>query len=265
MKCIKSVLVVTCLLVTAVTYPAFSQGQSDIQVEIEKRFKIYEETIGASDGWTLAKDKKGIKVYHRKVSLTPVKVFKGVAELETNLTSLIAFLMDVHKFPSWIVMCDFVEVLKSTGEDAHKIDEVVYHVYSINKLPWPVKPRDNVVYAIATQDPETLVIKVKAISLPDAIPHKKGLVRCPILMMEWQFKPLANGNTDFSFETIVDAGGLIPKWISNFYSVYVPYMTIQNIRKQMPFEEKYTLQKLKWLKLPPAHMKTKNVVVEERE
>jgi hypothetical protein len=261
MKLIKFVLVVVCLFIAGITHQAFSQGKNEDNDEIARQLKIYDETIGGDQGWTLAKDKKGIKVYHRKIDITPIKVFKGVAELETELTPLVAFLMDVHKFPSWIVMCNSIEVLKSTGEEADEIDQVLYCVYTINKPPWPVKPRDNVVCAIVTQEHETLTLRVKGFSLPEYIPHKKGLVRCPLLMMELKFTPLDNGNTEFTFETVVDVGGLIPKWVINVYSVHIPYMTIQNIRKQMPFEEKYKKKKIKWLKAPPSHMKARNVVM----
>ncbi len=255
MKCSKFVLVIVCLFIAGMTHPAFSQEKHEDNDEIAKRLKIYDETMGDDDGWTLAKDKKGIKVYHRKIDITPIKVFKGVAELETELTPLVAFLMDVHKFPSWIVMCDSAEVLKSTGEYVDEIDQLVYCVYTVNRPPWPVKPRDNVIYAVATQDTETLTLRVKGLALPEYIPHKKGFIRCPLLMMEWKFMPLDNGNLEFTFETVVDVGGWIPDWVINVYSVYIPYMTIQNIRKQMPFEEKYKQKKIKWLKAPPTHMK----------
>ena len=265
MRCRKFVLVVVCLFMFGMTHPASSQEKNEDNDEIAKQFKIYDETMGGDQGWTLAKDKKGIKVYHRKVNITPIKVFKGIAELETDLTTLFAFLLDVHRFPSWIVMCHYVEVLKSTGEDADEIDQVVYHVYTVNKPPWPVKPRDNVLYVITTQDPETLTLRVKGFALPDYIPHKKGLVRLPLLMIEMKFTPLDNGNTEFTFETVADVGGWIPDWVINVYSVQIPYMTIQNVRKLMPFEEKYKQKKIKWLKVPSSHMKANNVVMEKRE
>jgi hypothetical protein len=265
MRAIKLVLVVACLIVTVMTHKAFSQAKNDDNDEITKGFKIYEETMGGDEGWTLAKDKKGIKVHHRKVDITPINVLKGTAELETDLTTLLAFLTDLHNFPSWIVMCNSVEVFKSTGDDADEIDQVVYSGRVVNRPPWPVKPRDNVIYAILTQDPETLTLRAKGISLPDSIPHKEGFVRCPLLLMEFRLRPLDNGNTEFIFETVVDVGGWIPDWVINVFSVRIPYMTIQNIRKNMPFEEKYTQKRFKWLKVPPSHMKVRNVVMEKKE
>ena len=134
------------------------------------------------------------------------------------------------------------------------------HLYTVNKPPWPVKPRDNVVYAIATQDPDTLTLRIKSVALPESIPYRKGFVRCPLLMIEWKLRPLDNGNIDFSFETTIDAGGWIPAWVINFYAVEIPYKTILNIRKQMPFKEKYKRKRIKWLRVLPSHNKTGDLV-----
>jgi hypothetical protein len=167
--------------------------------------------------------------------------------------------MDTKNFPSWIVMCDSVELLEPVDEDVDEINQVIYSVYTINRLPWPVKPRDNVVCVIAAQNPNTLTLRVKAMSLPESVPHKKGFVRCPLLMIEWKLRPLVNGNTELTFELIIDAGGWVPAWIINFYAVDIPHRTILNIRKQMPFKEKYKQRKIKWLKVPPSHNKTNTV------
>jgi hypothetical protein len=234
----------------------YAKAENFTNDEISERYEVYDEIMGRDEGWKLKTERKGIKVYHRDVSLTPIKAFKGVAELETDLTSMCAFLMDIYNFPSWIVMCDSVELLKPADEDVDKINQVAYAVYTINRPPWPVKPRDNVVCVTAAQDPNKLTLKVKAMSLPEAIPLKKGFVRCPLLMIEWKLRPLVNGNIELTFELIINAGGWVPAWVINFYAVDIPYRTILNIRKQIPFNEKYKQKKIRWLEVPPSHKKT---------
>lgn len=241
------------MLLIEMTNLPFSRAVNFSQDEISEKFKIYNKTMDVSEGWQLMKDKKGIKVYQRKTSLTPINVFKGVAELETDLKTLVAFLMDVYKFPSWIELCNSIEFLEPVNEDTDKIDQVHYYLYSINRPPWPVKPRDNVIYTIVAQDSKTLTLRIKSISMPDSIPHKKGFVRCPLLMVEWKLKPLDRGHTELAFEVIIDAGGWIPAWVINFYAVNGPYTTILNIRKQIPFDKKYKEKQIKWLKIPTEH------------
>lgn len=253
------------MLLIETANPPFSRAGNSEKGELAERFKIYDETIGGNEGWKLVKENKGIKVYHRKTSLTAIKVFKGVAELETDLTTLCAFLMDTCNFPSWIVLCDSAELLEPADEDADKIDQVVYHLYTVNRPPWPIKPRDNVIYSVATQDPETLTLRIKAVSVPDAIPYKEECIRCPLLMVEWKLRPLNNGKTEFTFETLIDVGGWVPAWAINFYAVDVPYTTIQKIRKQMPFKDKYRQNKIKWLKVPPSHAKATDMVMNKEK
>jgi len=231
--------------------PSFLTAADFNADEITAKFKAYDETMGGDEGWNLKRDKNGIKVYHRKTSLTPINVFKGETEVETDLSTMCAFLMDVYNFPSWVLMCDSIEALVPVNEDVDDINQVVYCLYSINKPPRPVMPRDNVIYAVVTQDPDTLTLRVKSVSLPELIPHKKGFVRCPMLMVEMKLRPLDNGNIEFSFETSIDPGGWIPAWVINLYAVEIPYKTLLNIKKHMPFKEKYKQKKIKWLKVPP--------------
>ena len=249
MKPVQIVLLIILFLMEGMGLPCSWAGNFTKE-ELTEKFKLYDKTMGADKGWQLMKDKNGIRVYERETPLTPINIFKGVAELETDMKTLVAFLMDVDKFPSWVLMCDSIELLEPVNENVDKIDQVHYYLYTVNRLPWPVRPRDNVMYTIAVQDPDTLTLKVKSVSLPDSIPPKKGFVRCPLLMVEWKLKPLDTCHTELTFETIVDAGGWIPAWIINLYAVSIPYRTILNVRKQMPFEEKYKQKKIKWLKLP---------------
>ena len=259
MKKINLLVLLMIMVSFEITALPFARAVNFTNDEVSERYKIYDEIMGRDEDWKLKTDRKGIKVYHRKVSLTPIKAFKGVTELKTDLTSMCAFLMDIYNFPSWIVMCDSVELLKPADEDMDKINQVSYAVYTINRPPWPIKPRDNVVCAIVSQDLETLTLRVKAMSLPESIPHKKEFVRCPLLMIEWKLRPLNNGNIELTFETVIDAGGWVPAWIINFYLVDIPYSTIMKVREQMPFKERYKQKKIRWLEVPPSHKKTTHV------
>ena len=253
MKPFGLILFLMIMLLTEMMKPPFSRAVNFDQRELAERFEIYNKAMDVSEGWQLMKDKKGIKVYQRKTSLTPINALKGVAVLEADLKTLVAFLMDVYKFPSWIDLCNSIEFLEPVNEDVDKVDQVQYYLYIINRPPWPVRPRDNVIYTIATQDSKTLTLRIKSISMPDSIPHRKGFVRCPLLMVEWKLKPLDMEHTELAFEVIIDAGGWIPAGVINFYAVNTPYTTILNIRKQIPFDKRYRQKQIKWLKTPTAN------------
>ncbi len=51
------------------------------------------EKVFASKGkkWKLLKDKKGIKVWARRVEMSPIRSFKGVKEYESNVNAMTAW------------------------------------------------------------------------------------------------------------------------------------------------------------------------------
>ena len=133
MKNINLLVLLMIMVSFEITALPFARAVNFTNDEVSERYKIYDEIMGRDEDWKLKTDRKGIKVYHRKVSLTPIKAFKGVTELKTDLTSMCAFLMDIYNFPSWIVMCDSVELLKPADEDMDKI-KMIKHIKWIAKI-----------------------------------------------------------------------------------------------------------------------------------
>jgi hypothetical protein len=220
--------------------------------EVAIGWKIFDQNIGDGKDWKLKRDKKGVKVYIRKVSLSPIYAFMGIVELETDLSTLVAFMTNPLSCTKYMQYTNHAEILK-------QFSETEFISYTINKVPWPLKPRDVVTLNKWSQDPETLAVSGKALSLSQYIPFMKGYIRCPLILNEFRLRPLDNGNTEFAMESIVEIGGWVPIWLINFTTVYAPYSSIQKIRKLMPFDEKYKTQEVNWLKLSPAHQKSQRV------
>jgi hypothetical protein len=220
--------------------------------EVAIGWKIFDQNIGDGKDWKLKRDKKGVKVYIRKVSLSPICAFMGITELETDLSTLVAFITNPLSCAKYMQYTNHAEILKQFSET-----EFISH--TINKVPWPLKPRDVVALNKWSQNPETLAVSGKALSLSQYIPFMKGYIRCPLILTEFRLRPLDNGNIEFAMESIVEIGGWVPIWLINFSAVHVPYSSIQKIRKLMPFDEKYKTQEVNWLKLSPAHQKNQRV------
>ncbi len=256
-KYMKSIFLSVILLLSGLSVTTFSQEKVYTRDDFPKTYKtedinkgweIHKQYIGGNQGWKLKKNKKGIKVYVRKVVISPIFSFRGVVELETDLSTVVAFMTDVSQYTSYMQMCNHAEILQHVS-----ITDKIF--YTINRPPWPVKPRDTVALSKWTQDPDTLIVSGKCLSLPEFLPHKKEFIRCPLLLIDFRLRPLDNGNTEFTFEAIVEVGGWVPNWAVNFCLVDTPYTGIMRIRKLMPFDNKYKKQKLQWLKLPPSHQK----------
>ncbi len=263
MKKIKFIIILAVLLLFDMAVQDFSQARIYTRDDVAKTYtkedvtrgwEIHRQNIGDDKGWKLKRDKDGIKVYIRKVPLSPINSFKGIVEMETDLSTLVTFMADPRNYISYLQMCNSVDILKHVSET----DKILY---AVNRPPWPVNARDSISLTNWTQDPETLIVTGKSISLPDYTPHREKFIRCPLLLINFKLRPLENGNTEFTFESIVEVGGWVPNWVINFCVVDTPFTSIKRIQKQMPFDEKYKKQENKWLKLPLSHQKIRETIL----
>lgn len=239
MKCVKMLKLALVVLFICFGISGLSQAQDELICGQDPSI------LGGEKGWELAKDKDGIKVYLRQTPLSPIRAFKGVAEVDVDFSRLVALIWDGEGYIDWLILCNESKLL-NTESDTEQI------LYTMNKPPWPVKKRDNILHRTISQDPETLAVTIQMCLLNDYLPEKKGHVRVPLLTGYGKITPLGNGKAELIYEVLVDVGGAIPKWIQNFCVVNTPYATIQNIRKMLPLD-KYRGVKYGFLKYPEGN------------
>ncbi len=188
------------------------------------------EIQDADEDWELAKDEAGIKVYTRKTLLSPIKVFRGVMEIDVDFSRLVALIWDDQSYIDWLVLCSGVKRL-------NMLSETEQIIYVTNALPWPLLNRDAVMNRTISQDPETLAVTVEMCLIPDYMSHQEGYVRVPLLAGYGKMTPLKNGKVELIYEVLVDAGGKVPTWIQNFGVVETPHYTLNKIKKLLPLEK----------------------------
>ncbi len=207
-------------------------------IDETQRWKLYYEVVGGDDGWKLAKDRNGIKVYLRRIRITPIKSFKGVMNIEADFDELTAFLSDPYAHPEYVYLCRSAEVLKNKTDND-------YYVRTVCKAPWPVAVRDMISHTVWRKDPETGAAIMDIIAVPELIPEQKGCIRVPLTFMSVVVTPGKNGIHEIAFEGVSDAGGWIPVFIANFCSWWTPYKTLLNIKTRRSFEhERYKNKKI---------------------
>lgn len=189
--------------------------------------------------WDLAKDKKGVKVYLRKVKGIDFKEFKGVITLKASLVSLVALVADAEASPGWVANCSKSEVLK-------QINKNEAYVYSLSKAPWPVQDRDAIVHHVISQDKDTRVVTVKQTGKPDYIKKKKHIARVKRIEGFWQFTPQENGRVEIVYQVLSDPGGDLPAWLVNSSLVSQPYQTLLKMQKVVK-REKYQNASLEFI------------------
>ncbi len=176
------------------------------------------------------KRKKGVKVYSHPVDISPINAFKGVTYFETDVSSLTALILDAESYPSWMRLTNVSEIVK-------KISNTEHYQYTVNKIMWPIKPRDTGGYMKGFYHPETGTVEIRFKHKPDLVPPNKKYVRIPIIIGHYSITPKPGGKVEFVFEAVTEVGGWIPTWAINFYLVNIPLGTFNSIRKIMPLEK----------------------------
>lgn len=185
----------------------------------------YSQT-NSTEGWKLAKDKKGIQIYTRQMADSKLKEFKANTSIKTSVDKVIATLQDVDNYHKWMVYVKTSILLKKISEDE-------CYVYSEAKLPWPFSNRDisnhiNVYWSVE-KDTATLTIN----GIHDYIPEKDGIVRMPVSKGLWYVYQLDKHTTKIEYIYGGDPGGSIPSWVVNLFIVDGPFKSLVNLKKYL--------------------------------
>lgn len=192
--------------------------------------------------WELAKEKDGIKVYTRKLEDSRIKEFKAESEVETTLSSLVAFMTDIPALPEWVHECQDSEFLEKVSEK-----ELIYYI--VIDAPFPFSDRDMIQKMSLTQDKKTKELTVSLNNLPDYLDEKDGRVRMPDARGFWRFTPTNDDKLKILFQYRNDPGGNLPAWLVNPFIVSSPFNSVQNLR-EMVKNEKYQKAKIDWIVEP---------------
>ncbi|HEX7804097.1 MAG TPA: START domain-containing protein [Pseudoxanthomonas sp.] len=177
----------------------------------------------AQEGWSLAKNVDGIKVYTRNVPGSPLREFRGEVQLKATPDSVVRVLRDANAFRTWMPDVAVSELLKATDtEQFHYLD---------NKAPWPVSNRDGVYhFTYSRAGDDTVTIRVEAV--PDYLPVREGKVRIPQANGQWRLVPNAAG-VNVTYQMHAAPGGSIPTWLANQTVVDTPYGTLKALRRHL--------------------------------
>lgn len=179
--------------------------------------------FAAGDGWDLAKDEDGIKVWLRDVAGSDMQEYRGVTDAKCRLASLVAMLKDPAGYPDWLHNATRGEMVKTESES------IAYpHVYF--GMPWPTDDRDMVFKAEVSQDPQTLAVRVKMTATPDLVPEVPDYVRIPVSSGGYLFTPKEGGKVEIDYQLHVEPGGSLPGWLVNALAVDTPFNSLKHMR-----------------------------------
>ncbi|MBQ0753073.1 MAG: hypothetical protein KBT87_12630 [Gammaproteobacteria bacterium] len=182
----------------------------------------------ASDDWEITRDgefRNEVSTWSRTIPNQQIKAFRGRVDVPHTLLEVLSVLADIERYSKWVFQCDRAAHLSNLGED------IVYlHIRGI----WPVDDRDVVTRSRIIQDPDTLTVTVHSWA-DDSTTHPlpKKTVRMPELENLFILEPLSDGWTRVTFQTFVDPGGSIPKWLANFVATRAPLDTLRDLTDRL--------------------------------
>lgn len=176
--------------------------------------------------WELIKDdrQRRIQVFSKREDHTRVRSMKAEAELPATVSEMVGLLLDFNRYPLWFWRLKEIRLLKQVSAT----EAFVYVVFS---PPMGFPDRDVVLHYSAEFVRNGQRAMVQANSVPNLMPEQPGRVRMPFARMESWIGELDNGKVYFKGEVVMDPGGQLPVWASNFVQRQGPYITMLNLLK----------------------------------
>jgi hypothetical protein len=181
--------------------------------------------------WRVEKDENGIRIESRAVPGWEIREMRGTARFDGSVDSLVAVIVDTEVAPQ---LNEFVVESKVMNRD----DERRYQVYTLTKMPWPLKDRDVLTQRVITRDAQTGAVTIVDEAIPDGIPESKGLVRIRRSHNRWTLTPTAEGAAQIELQMLSDPAGPIPSSLINSMSVGTPFKMIEKLMRlaqQVPY------------------------------
>ncbi len=177
------------------------------------------------EAWSLDKRENGIDIYTRPVEGSGIKEFKGVADVDAEVDTILALLRDPDRFKTWFPDTPESKLLGRDGDISYQ--------YSVMGTPWPMDDRDNVLRSVAKRDETTGIVDITLSAAPDYHPVQNGRIRVQKARGTWRLEPIAPGKTHVTFTMHLEPGGGIPQWMINARIVATPFRALTNLRETL--------------------------------
>jgi hypothetical protein len=181
-----------------------------------------------SNQWEPVIDKDGIKIYTLKAPGEVVERVRGVTHVKTTLNAAVAMMMqtDTKACREWFPGCTSVQAIQPWNPE----DLTYIHLYRLTAFR-PFSPREWLLKARASQDPQTKSVLIEFLAVPDELPQNSCCFRVSHLHNTWRFTPLDNGLVEVENRQNVDLG--IPYVMFNRFIPSAMYRVLARLPKYL--------------------------------
>jgi hypothetical protein len=173
---------------------------------------------------------KDISVFTRTVDGSPLKEFKGVTHIKTDVSAFVALLRDTDSATDWMHNVKDFKVM-TRPSDTENV------VYTVNNTPWPVTDRDAYIRSVMTAT-ATGAVTSSLTAEPEFKEANEDYIRMPELKGSWVFTPQAEGMVEVVYQVHANPGGSLPDWLVNTIVVETPMNTLSNLQ-EIVVKDKY--------------------------
>lgn len=180
----------------------------------------------AQESWRLAKDKDQIQVYTRNIPGSRSSELKVECTMQGTQTQLVALLSDIANYKNVIYKTKSARLIRRVSET-----ELLYHV--VTAVPWPVSDRDMGVQLTFAQNPDSKVLEVKGVGVPNLVAAQPNTVRIADWLAIWTVRPITKQQMQVTYTCRLDPGGDIPAWLDNVAAASSAYQSFVLIRNSL--------------------------------
>ena len=200
--------------------------------------------VSKERSWKLITDRDGIQVYRAHTDDSPIKTFRGEADISLEDFRSLGTIMDDYDFVAeWMHM---ISEIKGVSRPS-PFDRTVW---LSTRLPWSVKDRDSILHVSLEQDPNTFALRMPFENVSAKGTEKEGYVRIPRMEGYLEFVPIEPGRIHLTIEVILDPGGYLPAWLANLILRDIPYFSLKRFRA-VANTERYQGIDLGYYQIPP--------------
>ena len=187
---------------------------------------FFQQNVISQDGWTLKKDKSGIKVFARKTAASKFNELKVECIFDGRISQLAAVLLDVNSQYQWVYKTSVSSMLK-------KVSATEVYFYAVTEVPWPFDDRDMVIHMNLKQNTANKTLTVLAKNVNGFLPAKEKMVRLKYSNAVWTVTPISNKQYKIDYRVQIDPGEGLPIWLLNLFSSDGPYESFKNLKEKV--------------------------------
>ena len=189
--------------------------------------------------WELVEDQDAILVWQKDVPGTSLVKFRGQGLVEADIFTVFAVLYDVENKTDLLNRCSEYQLLGYESSDT-------LIAYSLLESPFfLISDRDIIFKTSVSFEPTTKRIIASFRKAEDQLkPPPQGVIRAADMSGRWILQATTHGYTNVTYEAMADPSGMIPHWMVNWTSKWLPHQTIKNMRHEVTRSDAYAKSQL---------------------